>query len=778
MSRRAVLSVLFAVALLSMGVPVAEAAPPVIQTFTATRDAVDTNKITLSWKVTGGNTVPFGGGIGILYIFDRTEQTNPAVGFKPVSDASGNGITITFHVREPGIHRYTLGVENSAKEVATKDVFVDVPFRVGPEVVAPANNLQFVEILNPPTQPIPIRFKAVAGTFGRVTKGFDPPIDITTVDGSGNHVFNAPVPSEPRTTYGLQSCEPPVDSSDFPLCGSISQVTLVLGPERFIGEFRSYIPANQALNLSWTKSRDGQFFCLASPTLGIGECTANTSLTVPATSVVAGRHRIRLLTCFLPPGGATVCAPAEDTKEVIVGQGAWTNRSFTADFVFDPSVDRTQTYRAATLGALIETLITSNGDRYANAEFGQSLFRVTPTTGSSVNGLGMSAIELPLLRNPEMVPPTGALLVQKIRPYVLEFKRDEPFQSEISAFAESLAEIDGKIWLTQGGGTRKPGKVNRSRIVRFDPAVADDPATIEHEGMCSWTVPENDNEVFGITGMGNRIYFLESADKTVEPAVGTSFGRLTSFVPSEIPCETPSTLVDATVTSSAPYCTGAQTTGCFRRVEVPFGLRLPTQLAPDPSNPQGASLWISGGAATAVGRYRVAQNDFQVFPLPPPAAPGAILGSFPWEIRVSGNFVYVLEFGDADLVRLNRATASSSGQCTTQGANPCMVELPIPLRAPGFTSLWMDIEPSTNRLWFQTSTPLDDQFAPQAAVVGFADISNGMLRPGVIYTDVSTLSEAGRTRVGPASFNGIAVRNGVVSFADFLRGQLLRLRPK
>src|SRR5262245_29183975 len=121
MPRRAVLSVRFAVALLSMDVPSAEAAPPTIQSFTATRDAVDTNKITLSWQVTGGNTVPFGGGIGILYIFDRTEQTNPAVGFKPISDANGNGITITFHVREAGIHRYTLGVENKGTEDATKE---------------------------------------------------------------------------------------------------------------------------------------------------------------------------------------------------------------------------------------------------------------------------------------------------------------------------------------------------------------------------------------------------------------------------------------------------------------------------------------------------------------------------------------------------------------------------------------------------------------------------------------------------------------------------------
>jgi hypothetical protein len=51
-------------------------------------------------------------------------------------------------------------------------------------------------------------------------------------------------------------------------------------------------------------------------------------------------------------------------------------------------------------------------------------------------------------------------------------------------------------------------------------------------------------------------------------------------------------------------------------------------------------------------------------------------------------------------------------------------------------------------------------------------------RHDIIYTGMgAALVEPGRARVGPASFGGISVRNGVMLLSDFIRRQIIRLRP-
>lgn len=315
--------------------------------------------------------------------------------------------------------------------------------------------------------------------------------------------------------------------------------------------------------------------------------------------------------------------------------------------------------------------------------------------------------------------------------------------SSSSALSERVVYADKLVWFTQGGWEGFPGGTvaNHSEIVAYNPGTA---------GFCTYLVPGNDNEVIGlaVTGTGKkaRVWFTESDPVGGHPSIA-------SFSPSQ-------------VGENCPNDYSLNGAGSFEQIAWPQD-DLPTQIAVDPS---GADLWVTDFFGNRIEEFAIATGGFTPYTY---ASSNAYSphGAEPWQLVADGSYVYAIDYGDSNLIRINKTTRTVD-------------QSPIPLTSDTEEGYGLFI--SGNRLYFSLSDDAQPTFGP-ASTIGYIDLSaweaaSAACPPGVdcapaptsgfVYTGLATVADPS----SDADFRGIAANaSGSVAIADL--HQVVRLSP-
>ncbi len=312
-----------------------------------------------------------------------------------------------------------------------------------------------------------------------------------------------------------------------------------------------------------------------------------------------------------------------------------------------------------------------------------------------------------------------------------------------SALGERVVYANGLVWFTQGGWLGFPGGTvaNHSEIVAYNPKAG---------AFCTYLVPGNDNEVIGmaVTGKGRKalVWFIESDFEGGHPSID-------SFSPSQ-------------VGESCPNDYSLSGSGSFRRIPWPQA-DVPALIAVDPN---GTTLWVTDFLGSAVDGVDVATGAITPHSYPPTNSYSQH-GAEPWQVVADANYVYAIDYGDSNLIRLNKA----DGQID---------QVPIPLTSD--TEQGYGLALSGSRLFFSLSDDAQPAFGA-ASTVGYVDLStweaaSSACPPGVdcapaptaavVYTGLSEAADP----TTDADFRGIAVSTrGWMAIADL--HQVVRLAP-
>jgi DNA-binding beta-propeller fold protein YncE len=297
--------------------------------------------------------------------------------------------------------------------------------------------------------------------------------------------------------------------------------------------------------------------------------------------------------------------------------------------------------------------------------------------------------------------------------------------------------------LTQGGwlGPQSGPVANHSEIVAFNPSTA---------GFCTYLVPGNDNEVTGmaVTGTGRRavVWFIESDPVGGHPAID-------SFSPGQVGESCPNNYV----LSGAPS---------FRQIAWPHD-DFPAQIAVDPG---GAVMWVTDFFGSAVEEVHIATGTVTTLSYGSKNGYSAY-GAEPWEVVADNSYVYAIDYGDSNLVRINK----TNGQID---------QVPIPLTSD--TEQGFGLAISGNNLYFSLSDDAQPAFGA-ASTIGYVDIATWeaasaacptsvdcapLPGTGVVYTGLSAVADP----LSDSDFRGIAMSaTGSMAIADL--HQVLRLTP-
>jgi len=315
--------------------------------------------------------------------------------------------------------------------------------------------------------------------------------------------------------------------------------------------------------------------------------------------------------------------------------------------------------------------------------------------------------------------------------------------SSWSALGERVVYANGLVWSTQGGWLGFPGGAvaNHSEIVAYNPTAG---------AFCTYLVPGNDNEVIGmaVTGKGRRalVWFVESDFAGGHPTID-------SFSPAQ-------------VGESCPNGYSLSGARSFRRIPWPQG-DAPAQVSADPN---GTTLWVTDFFGSAVESVDVATGA-----ITPHAYPSrnsySKHGAEPWQVVVDTNDVYAIDYGDSNLIRINKV----DGQID---------QVPIPLTSD--TEEGYGLALAGGKLFFSLADDAQPAFGA-ASTVGYVDLStweaaSSACPPGVdcapapttavVYTGLSAVADPS----ADADFRGIAVGSrGRLAIADL--HQVVRLTP-
>jgi hypothetical protein len=460
------------------------------------------------------------------------------------------------------------------------------------------------------------------------------------------------------------------------------------------------------------------------------DATAMT-LAVPSNAVPGATYQVQIYTCSSvsqscsnSPGAP---GPGDEQVSLTISTG-WTTIPYTQDF-------RVSKEFVEPRGSPLDVTFLPDGSLWNTREFSNSLSEIPVATSAARWFSDLSN--------------------SRSKPFALCFTECQ--RSATSALSERVLSADGRIWFTQGGwydptSSQPPIPNNHSEIVSFDPAT---------DKFCTYLVPGNDNEVIGLASTGaspnGSIWFTESLGD------GTQFPRqptLDSFNPAQI----------------GDGCSGRSNElfalpNTIESVLLPQN-SVPAQIAVDPN---GSTLWV-----TAYGTPEIFEVDTSVNP--PRVTSYALNGlnsgtlaqeGYGWQIVVDTNYVYATEYGDSDLVRINKNT----GQIDV---------VPIPLTSDTEEAYGLAV--SGNKLFF---TLADDDAPSYQAVSAFGYVNIAaweaasapcLTVPGdcapvpsdaVVY---SGLSEFVAPKATPADFRGIAVGpDGTIAIADLHK--VIKLSP-
>jgi hypothetical protein len=594
--------------------------------------------------------------------------------------------------------------------------------------------------------------------------------------------------------YELTPCEDVPGGGSF--CGPMVQAHVRVLPSQITLAPRQYrnFPMWLGLTLNWSANGASKVF-IDAPTLGVNNVEVDASLgtyTIPAARP-AGLHTITLKSCKEYPDDKETCAFRETVRAPAAGTVDWLLEpgeawgfvgvaSVNGQWVY-PSRHGTVESNCGCLGqhveagdvlAVVETPDVSHiqlqvggkglrtipwttdfdparssvipykhlqgsgaGGNGTTLDAAGNIYSVGELTGSMVRveGTTPSLLTIPLLHKPD-----GNGNLRPVSPF-----RWQSAQVGISNSQDMFEAPDGKLWFTQGWGFQNGTPLyNHNRVFRFDPTGEDLDTTLQDDRFCAYNVPGDHNGVIGVTTGGGRTWF-------VEQRVGVGPSVLTHFNPSDSAFQncTAQNNLDYSVAHppgpafSPGYCNPDPTvqTGCFEPVTLPPQLEGAGHIAYDQAE---NALWIADYSFANtdmyefgvhyLGRYDIAAKSFTLYPLPKSPHQNSVGAGTPWKVLVHGNYVYVTELDDGDIVRFDKAAgARQQGLCDDRDnpvaraltaangwQNPCMSEVHLPVNQGAWQTRVMG-----NRLYFTAPADLTTRgLANDPSVFGYVDLAN------------------------------------------------------
>jgi len=588
-----------------------------------------------------------------------------------------------------------------------------------------------------------------------------------------------PSGSTPATkfTFSLTTCNLSTG------CSSADDVTLGVVDMAHPGTSSMTAFAGTTVSLHWTAAGHGDFYLLTNPsstyalnfssssvvmwpsppggswsaTYGWWSSTAgNVSIAIPPGAPAGASFTFNLYTCNLTSGLCSNSSggPGVASITITVAGSEWSQTPYTSAF---SQVDTmTQTGGGPT------SLTFSPGDTlWSTSEFGAHFGGggPYPAVYNTYSSSDPSSTTLNGVTND---------FDSYFKPFAECFgKSPNPpcAQANYSALAESSTYADGRVWWTEGGwgfygsGQNPSGDSNPdnlSEIVSADPTSSDPSST-----LC-WYLPPaatpslgtGDDEVIGVTstgsGINTRIWFVAQDPIGGHPYVG-------SFEPSQVGSSCPSAY---DLTSSTPSYT-----------QVPLtGVGWPNQIAGDPNG----TVWVDStwpstqngvpnnyiynlSTTSIIASYAYnSTNSYSFYPY------GL---AYPWDIVTDANYVYAIDFGDGNLVQIEKS-----------GPDPGQVNVvPIPYTTDTTSGFGLALQ--GNSLYFTAGINFGDIDIGtwEAASQGCAANVNCAPAPtsAVEYTGLESAVDPTYT----GGFNAIAASaDGQVGISDYNK-TIVRLIP-
>lgn len=649
-----------------------------------------------------------------------------------------------------------------------------------------------------------------------------------------------------EVAYYLRDCHLP-PGSDVPFCSPAARAGFLVGSDRFLGPNPLQAESGKDLEITFTNN-SGDVRILSSPTLipsnGIlpQVTTRDSSLTIEAERLTPGIHKIELTSCTLqglecsirkkadpveqdgtieqsapgyywrdmsiavvtPDDGSeqqTISSPipglvkftnSETPRRVEAGEivahtyapsskaltvlvdspVAWVmDRHYTQDF------QSGKAYPVLGGGEPLDITWDTNGGIWLINEFSAGIEHVTPS-GT------VKSFTVPLARSKEPGSDIGTV----VKPFSNTLGKNIGSRATYSALAERATRAGPLLWFTQGGGSvwesvlKNP---NHSRIISFDPGLSDDPSTRYDDRMCVYNVPSDhpqgfgNNQVVGLSATRNRIWIGETRGN-FDPSV------ISAFIPNPDSCDNLLDFNDpqALANQSLQYCGPGRTPeqdGCMERfllTALPAGIKV-AHLATDPVDD---SVWFTDAHGKFVGNLNPQRPEpIEIYPLPEDHSDmfyNSIIGfgGYPWYIRVDDDAVYFVEYLTQHILRFDKATATFD-------------EIAIPNTTSQARLHSIDIDHTTNRLWFTVSNEKKVPMYEDSSCIGYIDLASwrdyltdpehtGKIS-AVMYSGLDTIP-ASEDRPGRhQAFRGISVdpATGNIAVATMFRKQFTVLKP-
>jgi hypothetical protein len=650
---------------------------------TATRS--DTNALTVRWEVRNG-----------LFALAPEVDVEPRVGRRPARCDDGP-CEVTVRTDRSGTNRFTLTARNVAGGLTQTTTEVDVPDVAEPVLAEPVHH---VDPFDATPEPQVVEWHPPAGLtpepgdhvrIRRADSVFALP-DLLPTDGSFTLTGDRRATDEP-VSWSVAYCRQP-DPEGLALCGAGRLVTFDPRSAVIDAPFRRFVPVGEAATVSWAGF--GERWTVDAPTLGVvGEVVDEPTFTVPGAAVVEGAHTVVVRGEDGVADRVQLVAGLDDQRPT------WTERHLTDDF----DVDHVDTSTRPTIGSPLDVAFGDDGDLWAIGEFSRDV--------GVVHDGELRLLEVPGARREE-VDDDGVTQRLPVRPFGNPLGRCVGRSSESTALGERVVWTGEHAWFTQGGVFGDPCEVaNHSRLVRFDPTGVDDPHTEGDDRFCVVAVPGNDNNVVGVAHdpVTDRVWFTEL---DIEPDTGG--GRLGWLDEDDVPCENGLDYEDPAAVAAAE----SRSACCLHWIDL--GESHPTHVVVG-----GGSVWVADWSGERLSRYPASgEGELEQYAMPTATASWAPGGSFGWQLRVTDDAVYVVEYADGQVLRFDLATEQVD-------------EVFLPLGATTANAHSIDVE--GDRLWFTIANEAGYVRDPADTSVGYLDLAAWAEGhpTGVLYTGFDDL---------------------------------------
>jgi len=222
-----------------------------------------------------------------------------------------------------------------------------------------------------------------------------------------------------------------------------------------------------------------------------------------------------------------------------------------------------------------------------------------------------------------------------------------------------------------------------------------------------------------------------------------------------------------------------QTTNCIHRIPLTTAVGRVGHLTVDASS---NALWIVSYTGSHLSKFPLngtTAANLTSYPLPSPVR-GSWFAGFPWQVRADAGAVYLNEYADNQVLRLDKAkTTNGAYNCLAlaAGKNPCITEIFLPMAGAEVNA--HSIALRDGKLWFtMAAESLGSDSGSTGSYLGYVDTASWAAGAptGVIYNDLSALGPP--SQGDHWSLRGIEVAaGGKVAVAE-MRRELLILTPK